>query len=76
VCGDLARDFRPEEEEGVGADSRGPHVSEVRGRWVTGSGIQVMGPWASSGYRPNGLPRPSSPFPFFLFFFSFCDFCV
>jgi hypothetical protein len=31
ACGDPARDFRLEIDEGVGADRRGPHVSDVRG---------------------------------------------
>jgi hypothetical protein len=71
--GSLARIFHPEEEESIGADISGPHVSEKeRGGGGTGSGFEVMGrgPVLASGRIVS--PRPFLFFPFIsLSFFCF-----
>jgi hypothetical protein len=58
-----ARDFWPKE----GDDSWGLLSVRQEGSEVTGSGFCLAGPWASSGSRPNGLPRPFSNFNAFSF---------
>jgi hypothetical protein len=48
----------------------GPGLSVAEGEKArTGSGVSDDGPWARSGARPKGFPRPFFPFFFVLFFF-------
>jgi hypothetical protein len=54
----------------------GPHLSVTeREEKDTGSGGGIIGPWASSGSRPNGFRATSFKF-FPLFFFSFSAFLI